>query len=350
MIRSPPEWSGGNNALHMTKSLPNSLVPADAAIQAIGEVIAANHSFILLSHVRPDGDAIGSQLALAHSLVAMGKSVRVINEDGLPDGLAFLSGSEMVESPPAEPIEAGVVIALDTGNQPRLGARALHAASHATVFVNIDHHVSNPGYGDVAWVDASCPATGEMVYQLLVQLGMPMPVATLEAIYTAVSTDTGSFQFPATTARTYRMAADLIERGLEIGPLNHSIYHDYPFRRIELTRALLATLERSADGAVAHWQLDAATRERLELTPDDSEGLIDLIRAIRGVQVAVFFEELPNDGRIRVSMRSKSADVNVCEIAQEFGGGGHVLAAGIRMAGPLEAAKALVLAAISARL
>ena len=145
------------------------------------------------------------------------------------------------------------------------------------------------------------------------------------------------------------MAADLTRRGVNVGEINSKTYDEQPYRRLELMRALLNTLERSPDGIVAHWTMRDQTRVDLALRPEDSEGLIDIIRAIRGVQLAVFFEELP-DGKIRVSMRSKDRQLDVCKVATQFGGGGHALAAGIRMKGPLEEAKALVLTAIRARI
>ncbi|GAA5126551.1 DHH family phosphoesterase [Luteolibacter yonseiensis] len=319
--------------------------PENASIARIGEVLRDHQSFVLISHVRPDGDAIGSQLALGFSLMAAGKSVRLINEDGLPDNLAFMSGSDKIELPPAEPLDVEVAIALDTAAKPRLGDNALHAASKAKIWLNIDHHKSNPSYGDLNFIDSSSPATGQILYQIITQLDLPLPAETRDAIYVAVSTDTGSFQYPSTTAKTYEMAADLIHRGLNVGTLNSQTYDNHPYRRVELMRALLNTLELSADGLVANWELRDQTRIDLALLPEDSEGLIDIIRAIRGVQLAVFFEELEG-GKIRVSMRSKDKRLDVCRIALEFGGGGHALAAGIRMTGPLEEAKALVLAAI----
>lgn len=323
--------------------------PENASFTQIGEVLRDHQSFVLISHVRPDGDAIGSQLALGYALMAAGKSVRLINEDGLPDNLAFMAGSEQIELPPAEPLDVEVAIALDTATKPRLGERALHAASKAKIWLNIDHHVSNPRYGDLNLIDATSPATGQILYQLITALELPMPAETRDAIYVAVSTDTGSFQYPSTTAKTYEMAADLIHRGLDVGTINSKTYDNFPYRRVELMRALLNTLELSDDGVVANWTLDDQTRIDLALMPEDSEGLIDIIRAIRGVQLAVFFEEL-HDGKIRVSMRSKDRRLNVCEIATEFGGGGHALAAGIRMSGPLDKAKALVLGTIHRRI
>ena len=327
----------------------STLTKENASVEQIGEVLRNHHSFVLISHVRPDGDAIGSQLALGYALIAAGKSVRLINEDGLPENLAFMAGSERIEFPPVEPLDVEVAIALDTATKPRLGDRCLNAASKAKIWLNIDHHLSNPKYGDLNLIDSTSPATGQILYQLIVELGLPMPAESRDAIYVAVSTDTGSFQYPSTTAATYDLAADLIRRGLDVGTINSQTYDNHPFRRLELMRALLNTLERSPDGLVASWEMRDQLRIDLALTPDDSEGLIDIIRAIRGVQVAVFFEELP-DGKIRVSMRSKDRRFNVCEIATEFGGGGHALAAGIRMKGPLEDAKPLVLGAIHRRI
>ena len=322
---------------------------ANASFEQIGEVLRAHESFVLISHVRPDGDAIGSQLALGFSLMAAGKTVYLINEDGLPDNLAFMAGSEKIELPPAAPLEVEVAIALDTATKPRLGDRALNAASKAKLWLNIDHHISNPGYGDLNLIDSTSPATGQILYQLIIALGLPLPAETRDAIYVAVSTDTGSFQYPSTTAKTYQLAADLIDRGLDVGAINSKTYDNYPYRRVELMRALLNTLELSPDGRVAHWELRDQNRIELGLMPEDSEGLIDIIRAIRGVQLAVFFEELV-DGKVRISMRSKDRRLDVCQIAMEFGGGGHALAAGIRMKGPLEEAKRLVLGAIRRRI
>jgi phosphoesterase RecJ-like protein len=323
--------------------------PQNASFEQIGDVFRRHQSFVLISHVRPDGDAIGSQLGLGFSLLAAGKSVRMFNEDGLPDNLAFLRGSDRIERPPAEPVDAEVVIALDTATRPRLGEACLHAASKGKLWLNIDHHISNPKYGDLNLIDSTSPATGEILYELITALDLPLPEESRDALYVAVSTDTGSFQYPSTTAKTYDMAADLIRRGLNVGTINSNTYDNHPFRRLALLRALLNTLELTADGMVAYWTLDEKTRVDLALNAEDSEGLIDVIRAIRGVQVAVFFEELP-DGKSRVSMRSKDRRYDVCQIAAEFGGGGHALAAGIRMKDPLDQAKARVLAAIQRRI
>jgi len=312
----------------------------------IGEAIEAHQSFAVVSHVRPDGDAIGSILALGHALEQLGKSVRYLNNDGCPESLTFLPGSEKVEiSADAKDVDVEVAIILDTAAHARVGEGSLEAIKGAKVVINIDHHISNPGYGDLNYIDSKSPATGQIIYDLLMAMDWPISEMTRDSIYVAVSTDTGSFQYPGTTQRTYEMAADLVARGLNVGEINQLTYDNQPYRRVELMRSLLNTLDRSADGVLVWWDLRLATKEKLGLVDDDSEGLIDFIRAVRGVVVAVFFEELGRD-KIRVSMRSKDRKINASEICGVFGGGGHALAAGIRMSGPLEDAREKVLAEV----
>jgi phosphoesterase RecJ-like protein len=326
---------------------PHFIMSGNNSFSEITAALRDHQSFAVLSHVRPDGDAIGSQLAMGFMLEAMGKKVVYLNEDGLPDNLTFLPGSERIEQPDG-PVEIDVALALDTATKPRLGERVLEAVGGAGLWINIDHHISNPGYGDLNHIDGGSPATCEIIYDLIVDQDLPFPDETRDSIYVGVSTDTGSFQYPSTTARTYDMAADLVRRGLDVGRINSQTYDNYPYRRLQLMRALLNTLERSADGRLADWQLTMSTRRELEVLPEDSEGLIDTIRAIRGVIAACFFEEL-EDGRVRVSMRSKDRRIDVCQVAMKFGGGGHALAAGIRMKGPFAEARAAVLEEIRTR-
>lgn len=322
---------------------------SNSTFSEIAAVIREHQSFIIMSHVRPDGDAIGSQLALGHALEEMGKTVHYINEDGLPENLAFLPHSDRITQPQGEVLDVDVAIALDCATKPRLGNNALKAASNAKLWINMDHHKSNPGYGDLNFIDSSSPATGQILYNFIKSEGFPLSDVTRDAIYVAVSTDTGSFQYSGTTVETYEMAADLVKRGLKVGEINAKTYDSHPYRRVELTRRLLNTLVMAEDGRMADWKLLYTTVEELSLKPEDSEGLIDMIRAIQGVEVAVFFEELP-DGKIRVSMRSKNPQIDVCEVAKVFGGGGHTLAAGIRMGGTIDEAREQVLAELRKRL
>ena len=325
----------------------------NSTFDEIGQVLRDHETFAVISHVRPDGDAIGSILALGHALEQIGKKVRFLNQDGCPESLRFLPGSEKVEVTSEASsngiVQVEVAICLDTAARGRVGDDSLQVVEAAANVINIDHHVSNPGYGDLNYVDDSYPATGQIIYDLLKHLDLPISEISRDSIYVATSTDTGSFQYPSTTQATYEMAADLVSRGLNIGEINSLTYDNHPYRRVELMRALLNTLERSEDGRVSWWHLTNETKDELSLIDDDTEGMIDIIRAIQGVIIAVFFEELPED-KIRVSMRSKDKRINCSEVCGIFGGGGHALAAGIRMPGPLSIAREKVLTQIQSEL
>src|SRR6266566_2745769 len=297
--------------------------------EEIGRILREHQRFAVLSHVRPDGDALGSQLAVALSLKQLGKEVRVWNEDGMLEKYSFLPRAELLTKPPSTSEVVDVAIALDTAIQNRLGT-ALAAVRSAKIWVNIDHHLSNPCYGDVVYVDPVAPATAEIVFRLIKSQGLPFNHDIAENLYAAISTDTGSFQYPQTSAHTFEIAAELIRAGLDVGRLSQQLYENYPRRR----RELLRTMRFEHGGRIASFSLSARTATELGVLPEDNEGLIDHLRAIRGVIVAVFFEELA-EGKVRVSMRSKNEKVNVCAICEKFGGGGHVLAAGARVRGSL---------------
>lgn len=304
-----------------------------AKFEQIGQALREGVRFAVLGHVRPDGDALGSQLALGLSLKQLGKDVRIWNEEGMLEKYSFLPNANLLTKPPAEPEDVDVAIALDTAIQNRLG-NSLAAVRSAKVWINIDHHPSNPGYGDLVYIDPNSPATGQILFELIKSEKLPIDAAIAENLYVAISTDTGSFQYPNTTARTFEIAAELVRAGVDVGRVSQLTYENYPRRRVELLRDLLGTMRFDANDRVASFSLSLATAKKLGVLPEDNEGLIDHLRAIRGVIVAVFFEELA-DGKVRVSMRSKNEKVNVCAICQKFGGGGHVLAAGARVRGSL---------------
>jgi phosphoesterase RecJ-like protein len=304
-----------------------------AKFEQIGRALREHQSFAVLGHVRPDGDALGSQLALGLSLKKLGKDVRIWNEEGMLEKYSFLPRAELLTKPPAEPEDVDVIVALDTAIQNRLGT-TLAAVRSSKVCINIDHHPSNPEYGDIVYLDPKSPATGQILFELIKSEKLPMDSEIATNLYVAISTDTGSFQYPNTTARTFEIAAELVREGVDVGQINQLTYESYPRRRIELLRDLLGTMRFHADYRVASFSLSLAVAKKLGVLPEDNEGLIDHLRAIRGVIVAIFFEEL-SDGKVRVSMRSKTEKVNVCAICEKFGGGGHVLAAGARVKGTI---------------
>lgn len=305
----------------------------DAKFAEIGRVLREHNKFAILSHVRPDGDALGSTLALALSLKELGKDVRAWNEEGMLEKYNFLARAEMLTQPPGAPEDFDVVVALDTAVQNRLGSTTA-AIGSAKLWINIDHHPSNPRYGDLVYIDPTAPATGQILFEFLTNQKFPITPAIAENLYAAISTDTGSFQYPNTTTRTFEIAGELVRRGVDVGRVSQLLYENFPRRRIELLRDLLSTMRFACDGKLAYFSLSQAAALALGVIPEDNEGLIDHLRAVRGVIVAIFFEELA-DGKVRVSMRSKNEAVDVCAICTQFGGGGHVLAAGARVRGTL---------------
>jgi bifunctional oligoribonuclease and PAP phosphatase NrnA len=305
-------------------------------------------SVVVLSHVRPDGDAIGSTAAVALALRKMGKEVLALNEDGVPETLRFMPGSELIRRPSelAGPVTADLAIAVDCANQERLGANCLQAIAGVPKLLNIDHHRSNEGYGDFHYIRWDSPAAGQILFDFLEAENLPLDAEIAKSLYVAISTDTGSFQYESVTARTYEIGAKVVAMGVNIAELNRQTYESYPLRRVALLRGLLNEMEISHEGKVASWMLRQQLAKEVGMLPEDAEGLIDTIRAIHGVVVALHLEELP-DGKIRVSIRSKDNNVDVGQIAAEFGGGGHKLAAGARLAGPIEEAKKRLFHAIS---
>ncbi|HIG84818.1 MAG: bifunctional oligoribonuclease/PAP phosphatase NrnA [Verrucomicrobiales bacterium] len=315
----------------------------NSSLAEIGTLIRDAKSVVIISHVRPDGDAVGTQIALGASLQELGKEVILINEDGCPSNLKFLAGSDKVLLPPENHIDADLCIALDTANNERLGGRCIEAVKLVKPVINIDHHITNEGYGDFVYVDPDSPATAQIIYELISNEGFPFPTASRDSLFVGISTDTGSFRYPATTARTYEVGADLLRMGADCGALSSAIYESYPYRRIELLKKLLGNLKMTVDDQVASWCLDLQTKEELSIKPEDSENLSDLIRGIDSVRVAVFFEEL-KDCSVRVSMRSKDVNLaDVSKICSHFGGGGHPLASGARVHGKLHEVEEKVL-------
>jgi phosphoesterase RecJ-like protein len=309
--------------------------------QSIADAIHAAETIAILSHMRPDGDAIGSQLALTLSLRQLGKQVVAWNENGLPDSFRFLRCSELITTPPTEARAFDLAIALDTATKQRLGT-TLDAVRSTKYWVNIDHHASNPAYGDLNYIDVAAPATGQVIYEFLLSQGLPLTYEAADALYVAISTDTGSFRYPNTAGRTFEIAAQLISSGVNAGEIARRLYDSYPKRRILLLGELLRDTRFDAEDRVASLTLTRQTKDRYQVKPEDIDGLIDSIRAVDTVIVAIFFEEL-EDGRIRISMRSKDHRIDVNRLCTELGGGGHTLAAGARARGSLREVSARVL-------
>ena len=316
----------------------------NCSLAGLAGALKSHNRFVVMSHVRPDGDALGCEIAMGLCLKQLGKDVTVWNQDGMLEKYSFLPHSEIVTTPPSAPVDFEVAVALDTAAQDRVGD-CLQAAGNVKLWINIDHHISNNHYGDLAYIDPAAPATGQILYELIRRQGLPFDRDIAENLFVAISTDTGSFQYPNTTARTFEIGAELVKAGVNVGRLSQQMYESYPRRRIELLRELLNVLRITCDGRVASFALTRETARKVGAFPEDNEGLIDYIRAIEGVIVAAFIEELP-EGKVRISLRSKETAVDVCKICAQFGGGGHTLAAGARTRGGIAEVEEKVLAAI----
>ncbi len=323
-------------------------IPMSAQLTPLSEIATALRSaqrIAIAAHVRPDGDAVGSVLALALSLRAMGKTVYALLEDGVPSNLAFLPETATVLSPPYADFEIDLAVAVDTATHERVGANTVTALGRAPLLINIDHHPTNPAYGHLNHVDGAQPAVGQIIYELLHQNDLPMTDGVMQHLFTAISTDTGSFQFSCTTARTHEIAAEMMRAGLDTARLAQLLYQTQPARRFELMRAMLNEMELRADGRVVSWNLTQALMQKVQMESGDTEGLIDTLRMIDSVVSAVIFEELA-DGKIRISARSKDSRLDVSAICGQFGGGGHRMAAGARMKGPITEAAETFLKAL----
>ena len=319
--------------------------PMNVPLKEIAAAIHAASRIAVTAHVRPDGDAVGSLLGLVLSLRSLGKQVTAILEDGVPSNLTFLPCTETIIQPDGRVLDIDLAIAVDTATHVRIGEGVVKAFSAAPKLVNIDHHGTNPGYGDLAHIDTTSPAAGQIVYDLLQAGEFPIDDAVRQNLFVAISTDTGSFQFSGTNARTHRIAAEMLEAGLDAARLATLCYQSSPRRRIDLQRAMLNEMVFRSGDRIASWNLTQKLMDEVQMEPGDTEGLIDTMRGIEGIVACVIFEEIEN-GKIRVSSRSKDSRVNVSNVCVLFGGGGHPMAAGARLGGPIEEAAAKFLSAL----
>ena len=304
--------------------------PRPQIVDRILAALAESRTTCVVGHVRPDGDCIGSQLALGLALQAAGKEVSIWNEDPAPTKLKFLDPDGLL-LPPKPGQSFDCVIATDVANLERVG-RAADCLQERRVFINIDHHASNTRFGDINWVSRRESSTGELIHKLLRYAGWAITPRIADCLFTAISTDTGSFQYASTRPSTFAIAGELVKRGANLGRVCQEVYHSYPLARVRLLRHVYMNFRLGAEDRLAYFWLRPADFARTGSTRADAEGLIDHIRAIEPVVVACVFEEV-EPGLVRVSLRSKSDRVDVNRVAALFGGGGHAAAAGARVAG-----------------
>jgi phosphoesterase RecJ-like protein len=312
-------------------------------IDRIIEGIRESRTVCVVGHIRPDGDCVGSQLGLTFALQNLGKQVVCWNEDPIPQKYEFLDPDRVFQKPrPGQSFDC--VIATDAASFERLGVVAPCIAKRK-LFINIDHHESNTRYADLNWVSAREPSAGELIFRLLKTAKWPITKPIADLLFTAVSTDTGSFQYPTTRPGTYHVAGELVRLGANIAKICDEVYQSYPLSRARLLRHIYSHFHLTHHDQIAYFWLKKADYARTGADSSDSEGLIDHIRAIAPVIVACVFEEIEPE-LTRISLRSKSAKVNVNEIAAQFKGGGHPAAAGARIPGKPLSVQRKVIAAV----
>ena len=315
------------------------------AVTPPGELLEAlrkpSGTILCLGHVHPDGDVLGTLLGLGLALSAAGASVTFAGPHPVPEVLAFLPGSDRWQVWKTAPGSFDIIVMTDCPNPDRSEGLLEGARGPRSRVLNIDHHPDNRRYGSIDWIDPSAAATGEMIFDLLVALGLPLTPAIALNLFTAVHTDTGSFRYSNTTPRTFRIAAELAAAGADPALVSDRLYQQRGRDSLVQLGTVLRRVEVSDDGQVAWLSVprDLVPRELVE-----SEDLVSYPRSIGGVKVAVLLrEEAP--GTVKASLRAKG-EVAVNKIAHRFGGGGHENAAGCTLSGTLEEAAASLLQAV----
>jgi phosphoesterase RecJ-like protein len=303
---------------------------ASTPVRQIRDEIMRRQRFLLASHARPDGDSIGSQLAMAFALEALGKQVRIVNADPAPEHYQDFPGMDRIEIAGSASADVDAVIVMECSDLTRTGVTGLEGA----FLINIDHHAGNRLYGAVNWHDESAAACGEMVFDLIRELGVPLTLEIATHVYLAILTDTGSFHHSNITPRTFDICRQTVEAGVNPAAMARRVFDSNSFGKLKLIGALLDSMELLDDGRLALLYMDDAMLEACNCTNNDTEGLINLPLTAREIQAVVFFKVGPT-GEVRVSMRSKY-DVDVRQVAGAFGGGGHKNAAGFTVTGSLE--------------
>jgi phosphoesterase RecJ-like protein len=320
----------------------------EATLEEAARRIAAADRVLLSTHVSPDGDGIGSGLGLALGLAALGKEAVLHMADPVPGYLGFLPGQDRVRSGGANDESWDVLVTLDCGEWERLGEAPGDRALMGTV-INLDHHRSNEHYGDLDVIDPAASATGLMAYHLLRELDAPVGAETALCLYTAIATDTGFFRYSNTDVATFEAATELVRAGASPYAVHHALHENNPPSRLRMMGEGLRRLAFHAGDRIGMIALDSEAFAAADATAEDAEGLVDLPRSVASVEVAVLLRPTPEGTAFKVSLRSKK-QVDVSQVAEQFGGGGHARAAGCRLDGPLDQARDRLVAAIQKEL
>jgi len=330
---------------------------SDSDFKKAVELINKSQRVLITTHTRPDGDACGSIVAMADSLISLGKKVTPILLSPLPEWYQSLftqNPAILGEDISIEQLKDGrfaefdLIMLIDVNSDSQLPKFAEFLKQNEKPVIVLDHHMTGDGLGDIELIDTAAAATGMIILELLEYTGWPITEKIAQALFISIATDTGWFRFSNTDSRVYQSCAELIDAGANPNQIHHRLYQNFSFARVKLMSAMLNSLELHFDGRYAAQHLLQQDFEQSGADYKDTENLIDECQQIGSVEAAALFVEL-KDGRIKCSLRS-SGDVSVLEIAQKFGGGGHTMAAGVHLQGPLEKAEQLIKAEIEKEL
>ncbi|WP_147821903.1 DHH family phosphoesterase [Salidesulfovibrio onnuriiensis] len=311
-------------------------------LQTIAKILREEDHFLVASHFNPDGDAIGSLAAVGHILASLGKTFTLYNPSGLPAKFQWLDIPGEVHEILPDDMPAWTII-LDSGSPERTGLEMVSRMDETRV-ISIDHHLGNPEFGEVNWVDVREPAVGSMIALLADELEIPLTGSLAESVYLAVSTDTGFFTYGSTTPECLELVARLLRDGLDMSAVNTRITKTWSIERLRLWSEVIDTVELHMDGQVGVAAVTAEMLERTGTKAGDTENIINFVRRLESVRVAAILREEGPD-TYKFSLRSYGAD-NVQEVAAQFGGGGHKNAAGGAIQAPLDEAKELLVRCI----
>jgi bifunctional oligoribonuclease and PAP phosphatase NrnA len=324
----------------MTLSAPRT--DHSEIVQRICDEILRCQRFLITSHLKPDGDSIGSQVAMAYALRALGKDVRLVNCDPAQPTLGTFPGVSDIEIANQAEGDFDLVLVMECSELARTGVAGLDRYR----IVNIDHHPGNAMYGAVNWFDAGAAACGEMVFDVIQCLGVPLSREMATHVYVAILTDTGSFHYSSITPRTFDICRQALEAGADPVSIARNVFDNNNIGRLRLFGAVLGSVELDPSGRLAAIYLDRAMARASGGTYDDTEGLINLPLTVKEIQAVVFFKEWDKD-QYRISLRSKG-NIDVGEVAKQFGGGGHKNASGCTIVGSLASVRQQVMPLVQA--
>ena len=296
-------------------------------LSQVVELIENKNKFGITTHIKPDGDGVGSSLGLCWLLRSLGKSAEVFVRGDIPSSYRSLPGADAIRDIEQLDADYDAVFVIECSDLDRPGIKGLEDQ----FTVNIDHHATSAHFGTINWIDSTASAVGEMIYNLCKAIGGRVTREIAECVYMALVTDTGSFHFSNTTDRTLKVASELIKAGAKPAEISEAVYNNYSWSRIELMRQVLATVGRDDSGQVATLRQTLAMRENAAAVDGDNNGFVNIPLAARDVLAVVYMREVGKN-QYRVSLRSKG-DINVARVAEKFGGGGHRNASGLQIEG-----------------